>query len=71
MDFLVLDTETTALPGEDGSIVEIAILEVRGWKVTDRLHFMVKPTTPKTCRNARYSKKLSQKFQHGLTQDCQ
>lgn len=46
MNFLVLDTETTALPNENGSIVEIAILEVRDWEVVDRLHFMVKPSTP-------------------------
>lgn len=48
MNFLVLDTETTALPHENGSIVEIAILEVREWEVVDRLHFMIKPTTPMT-----------------------
>jgi len=48
MDFLVLDTETTALPSENGSIVEIAILEVRDWQVIDRLHFLVKPSTPMT-----------------------
>lgn len=48
MDFVVLDTETTALPHEGGSIVEIAILEVRNWEVVDRLHFLIKPTTPMT-----------------------
>ena len=48
MDFIVLDTETTALPKEGGSIVEIAMLEVKNWEVVDRLHFMVRPTTPMT-----------------------
>jgi DNA polymerase III epsilon subunit family exonuclease len=50
MDFLVLDTETTALPAEDGEVVEIAILEVRDWIIVDRLHFLVKPNSPMTSK---------------------
>lgn len=47
-DYLVLDTETTALPHENGSIVEIAILEVRNSTIVDKLHFLLNPTTPMT-----------------------
>lgn len=51
-DYLILDLETTALPHEDGSIAEIAILEVRDHKIVDRLHFLVNPSTPMTAAAA-------------------
>ena len=45
MNCYVLDTETTAMPYENGSIVEIAIIEAKNWEIHDKLHFGIRPTT--------------------------
>lgn len=41
--FILLDTETTDLPAEGGAICEIALLEVKDWKIVDKLHFILNP----------------------------
>lgn len=41
--FLALDSESTALPHEGGSIIELCILEVKDWVIVNRFYSMINP----------------------------